>query len=180
MRVPVIDSAGKQLMPCTPPKARHQLATSLGGYLEGRVMSQKIEQEWLTQNGFQKVHFNPKFNGGFFRFYWSPEESPNEIVVSFGEGERYERDGFMVWISAGMIILPVPYARTPEDLAQLARLLFGKTVGEITTAALAAESRQLLAWSKLMYRVASNLDNEAEAQDMLRGCLANAPAAVRQ
>lgn len=89
-----------------------------------------ITQDWLSEHGFYKVHVNPKWNGGFFRYFKNlaaPHRS--EIAVTFGDGYQHE-DGFMVWLVSSSTWIAIAYARTIEDLQTLHKMLCGKEIAK--------------------------------------------------
>lgn len=99
-----------------------------------------ITEQWLSDIGFTKVHMNPNYNGGFFRYYLSlPKPYSSGLMVSFRDGYEPDDRDFTVWIEAGMTMIAVIHAVTVEDLQTLCRLLCGKTLEECVAEASAMD-----------------------------------------
>lgn len=100
-----------------------------------------ITEQLLSDIGFNRVHINPNYNGGFFRYFLPlPEPYRCEIMVSFKDGYEPDDRDFTVWINAGMTMIAVMHAITVEDLETLCRLLCGKTIEECVKEASAMDS----------------------------------------
>lgn len=89
-----------------------------------------ITEQWLEELGFDKVHMNPDWKGGFFRYYLSLPGDRSELVVSFGDKPFVNEHGFMACLSTFMSRLHFEGVVTQEDLQQLCRFVTMKTIEE--------------------------------------------------
>lgn len=87
-----------------------------------------LTQEVLQLHGFQHIHYNPKWNGGFHSWWLAfvgtgDSISDHRLMVTFGE---YEQHPVLVWLDFPGNRYAFENIKTLEQLAQLYALLTGK------------------------------------------------------
>ncbi len=95
-----------------------------------------ISEQELQSLGWNRIHWNPKFNGGFFE-YWvllsAGDQAPLRLSVRFDGNPRYGRR-FMVYLVSGefsQTMVALWNITTMEQLQALRSLLSGVTVWSI-------------------------------------------------
>jgi len=99
------------------------------------MFEKEITPEQLEAIGCKTIHWNPKFNGGFFEYYvpihgdglgWEA----SRLSVTFNGFEKPKYD-FMVWLVIPHGRLGMFGVRTVEQFKQAYELLTGKSFSDV-------------------------------------------------
>lgn len=84
----------------------------------------EITAEVLKSLGWDTIHWNAKWNGGWWEYYKEIEDLKNaKIKVTFGDS--YSED-FMVWIEADYTSIAMKHIRTMQQLSNFYQLVTGQ------------------------------------------------------
>lgn len=90
--------------------------------------------EQLETIGCKTIHWNPKFNGGFFEYYVPTsgnglEPRDSRLSVTFNGMEKPTHD-FMAWLVSPGARIGLRGVRTVEQFCMMYELLTGDTIEE--------------------------------------------------
>jgi hypothetical protein len=100
-------------------------------YGEGKV--EPITQEWLARLGFERMHINPLWYGGYYR--WIKDAGINRsLMITFNCSDCLRKNvPFIVWLSVGEVmstIVALMHIKTIDQLSDLYLALTGEVLDE--------------------------------------------------